>query len=99
MYNAPGSKTPITRPAIKLILTLFVVGVVSLLLLFVLFKRFPGLLRRVFPQDGYQCYFYRDADGDGRGNPEEKILGKLGEVPPSGYTLTVGDCDDNNPNR
>ena len=99
MYAAPGSKTPITGRAVRLIVAAFIVGVVCLVGLFILATRHPALIDTTTPQGGYQCYFYRDADGDGRGNPEMKLLGKLGETPPAGYTLTPGDCDDNDPKR
>lgn len=62
-------------------------------------KILPGLVGLLQPSGGYEVHFYRDADGDGRGNPQEKILGKLGEEPPVGYTVVVGDCDDHNPNK
>jgi len=97
-YNY-GNKTPITKSGIKKIINFFIFGVAFLFLLFILIKLFPGLIKIVQSQGGFQCYFYRDADGDGRGNPEKWILGKVGEEPPIGYTVVVGDCDDNNPNK
>jgi hypothetical protein len=62
-------------------------------------KILPGLVGLLQPSGGHKVHFYRDADGDGRGNPQEKILGELGEEPPVGYTVVVGDCDDHNPNK
>ena len=59
----------------------------------------PRVLKFLEPSGDYKTYFYRDADGDGRGSPEEKIIGKWGEEPPQGYTDVVGDCDDHDPNK
>ena len=38
--------------------------------------------------------FYRDADGDGYGNPADVASGS---TPPSGYVSSSGDCNDANP--
>ena len=94
-----GNKAPITKSNVQKIITFCVFGLALLFLLFILVKRFPGLMTIVQPRGGFQCYFYLDADGDGRGNPEYKILGKVRQEPPPGYTVVVGDCDDNNPNK
>ncbi|MFN7115812.1 MAG: T9SS type A sorting domain-containing protein [Saprospiraceae bacterium] len=40
--------------------------------------------------------FYVDADGDGYGNPNQFIFSCLEDIP-DGFTLTGGDCNDNNP--
>ena len=62
-------------------------------------KNIPGFSNLFKLNGDYQIYLYRDADGDGRGNPEKWILGKMGEDPPLGYTVVVGDCDDHDPNK
>lgn len=40
--------------------------------------------------------YYRDADGDGFGNPS--ALPNLSCTPPAGYVLEAGDCNDQDPN-
>ena len=84
--------------AVKKIVLFFVGGLACLVALFIILKCFPGLMTFVEPKGGFQCYYYRDADGDGRGNPADKTLGQIGE-PPEGYTAVVGDCDDTDPNK
>ena len=62
-------------------------------------KNAPVSLNFLRPSGDHQVYFYRDADGDGRGNPEEWILAKRKEGPPPGYTVVAGDCYDHDPNK
>ena len=38
--------------------------------------------------------FYRDADGDGLGNPYVKAYGCSSPTPPAGYVLNANDCND-----
>ena len=45
--------------------------------------------------DGVLLTFFRDADGDGYGNPLNTTLAC---IPPTGYVRNSLDCDDNNPN-
>ncbi|WP_440067975.1 DUF6443 domain-containing protein [Tenacibaculum discolor] len=45
--------------------------------------------------DEPKLYWYRDDDGDGYGNPNERILSS---TKPYRYTGNRDDCDDNNPN-
>ena len=40
--------------------------------------------------------FFRDADGDGFGDPADARL-SCDDAPPAGFVLTGADCDDNNP--
>lgn len=41
--------------------------------------------------DGYERTFFRDADGDGRGDPKST---KQACLPPSGYVMSSDDCND-----
>ena len=62
-------------------------------------KSAPVSLNLLRPSRDHQVYFYRDADEDGRGNPEEWILGKKSEGSPPGYTVVAGDCYDQDPTK
>lgn len=97
MMIEPGLKTPITRSGVAALAICFFVGVAVLGVLFIFLRRSPGMLGP--PEGGYEVYCYRDADGDGRGNPEERILIREGDTPPKGYTVVAGDCDDHDPNK
>ena len=50
-------------------------------------------------EPSYQVYVYRDVDGDGRGNPSIKKTINQGVPVLSGYTVVVGDCDDNDSSK
>lgn len=78
---------------------LFFIAVIMALYFLIHINIVPRLLTLLEPSGDYQVYFYRDADGDGRGNHEEWILGKMDEEAPAGYTVVVGDCDDHDPNK
>jgi hypothetical protein len=78
---------------------LFLIAVIMALSFLIHINIVPRLLTFLEPSGDYQVYFYRDADGDGRGNHAEWILGKMGEEAPAGYTVIVGDCDDHDPNK
>ncbi len=45
--------------------------------------------------ENVQTPYYRDADGDGFGTPDDEVLAC--EVAPEGYVAASGDCDDTNP--
>lgn len=75
------------------------IGVIMTLYHLSHFKNAPVSLNFLRPSGDHQVYFYRDADGDGRGNPEEWILGKRKEGPPPGYTVVAGDCCDHDPSK
>jgi len=78
---------------------LFLIAVILALYFLIRADILPSVSILLQPSGDYQVYFFRDADGDGRGNSEEWILGKGGEEPPVGYTVSVGDCDDHDPNK
>jgi len=100
-YRGPGPIEPETSFSSfrrGLIIGAVSVAVIAGLYFLIHSKIVPSVLQFLKPSGGY-VYLYRDADGDGRGNPGERILGKRGEEPPIGYTVVVGDCDDHDPNK
>ena len=48
-------------------------------------------------ENGESITYYRDADGDGYGNPFDFIVLCVGDDVPLGYILDNTDCDDSNP--
>lgn len=98
-YGGPGPIEPQPSFPRWVINALVFIAVMMTLYFLIHFKIAPAHLNFLRPSGDYQVYFYRDADGDGRGNPEEWILGKMNEEPPPGYTVVVGDCDDHDPNK
>ena len=98
-YGGPGPIEPQSSFPRWVITGLVFIAVIMTLYFLIHFKIAPAHLNFLRPSGDYQVYFYRDADGDGRGNPEEWILGKMNEEPPPGYTVVVGDCDDHDANK
>ena len=101
-YSGPGPIEPQSSFSFygrRLIIGAVIIGLITGLYFLMRIKIAPAAFKFLETSGDYHVYFYRDADGDGRGDHTKKILGKLGEEPPVGYTVVVGDCDDHNPNK